>query len=185
MTKASTSEVTGGRPGYCRCLEPSNFWATSLRIGSGDGGNVPERFSSQPLSDFCQSDSFRVRKPNSPRQLGLQDLASNSGPGNTKNCGHGGAINANYVDDTNNIAIGMVPVRALGLSNDYALDGYGHDITYAGHSLRAGHATSAAIAGASERSIMNQTGHRSVQMVRRYIRDGSLFRENSAGKLGL
>jgi hypothetical protein len=43
---------------------------------------------------------------------------------------------------------------------------------------------SAAIAGASERSIMNQTGHRSVQMVRRYIRDGSLFRENSAAKLG-
>jgi hypothetical protein len=32
---------------------------------------------------------------------------------------------------------------------------------------------------------MNQTGHRSVQMVRCYIRDGSLFRENSAGKLGL
>lgn len=56
---------------------------------------------------------------------------------------------------------------------------------YAGHSLRAGHATSAAIAGASERSIMNQTGHRSVQMVRRYIREGSLFRDNSAGKLGL
>jgi|SRR5581483_5756884 len=56
---------------------------------------------------------------------------------------------------------------------------------YAGHSLRAGHATSAAIAGASERSIMNQTGHRSVQMVRRYIREGTLFRENSAGKLGL
>jgi site-specific recombinase XerD len=56
---------------------------------------------------------------------------------------------------------------------------------YAGHSLRTGHATSAAIGGASERSIMNQTGHRSVQMVRQYIRDGSLFRENSAGKLGL
>jgi integrase len=56
---------------------------------------------------------------------------------------------------------------------------------YGGHSLRAGHATSAAIAGATERSIMNQTGHRSVQMVRRYIRDGSLFQNNSAGKLGL
>jgi integrase len=56
---------------------------------------------------------------------------------------------------------------------------------YAGHSLRAGHATAAAIAGASEQSIMNQTGHKSVQMVRRYIREGSLFRENSAGKLGL
>jgi len=56
---------------------------------------------------------------------------------------------------------------------------------FAGHSLRAGHATTAAIGGASERSIMNQTGHRSVQMVRRYIRDGNLFRENSGGKLGL
>jgi integrase len=55
---------------------------------------------------------------------------------------------------------------------------------YAGHSLRAGHATAAAIA-ASERSVMKQTGHRSVQMVRRYIRDGTLFRENSAGRLGL
>ena len=39
--------------------------------------------------------------------------------------------------------------------------------------------------GGRERSIMNQTGHRSLQMVRRYIREGSLFRENSAGKLGL
>jgi integrase len=56
---------------------------------------------------------------------------------------------------------------------------------YAGRSLRAGHATSAAIASASERSIMNQTGHRLIQMVRRYIRDANPFRENSAGKLGL
>jgi site-specific recombinase XerD len=56
---------------------------------------------------------------------------------------------------------------------------------YAGHSLRAGLATSAAAAGASERSIMNQTGHKSTTMVRRYIRDGSLFRENAAGSVGL
>jgi len=56
---------------------------------------------------------------------------------------------------------------------------------YAGHSLRAGLATAAAIGGASERSIMAPTGHRSVQMVRRYIRDGNLFRENAAAKVGL
>jgi site-specific recombinase XerD len=56
---------------------------------------------------------------------------------------------------------------------------------YAGHSLRAGLATSAAIAGASERAIMAQTGHRSLSMVRRYIRDGNLFRENVTGMLGL
>jgi integrase len=53
------------------------------------------------------------------------------------------------------------------------------------HSLRSGLATSAAMAGASERSIMNQTGHRSVTTLRRYIRDGSLFRENAAAVVGL
>jgi integrase len=56
---------------------------------------------------------------------------------------------------------------------------------YSGHSLRAGLATAAAIRGASERSIMAQTGHKSAAMVRRYIRDGSLFRENAAAKVGL
>jgi site-specific recombinase XerD len=56
---------------------------------------------------------------------------------------------------------------------------------YAGHSLRAGLATSAAAAGASERVIMSQTGHRSADMVRRYIREGSLFRENAAALVGL
>lgn len=56
---------------------------------------------------------------------------------------------------------------------------------YSGHSLRAGLATAAAAAGASERAIMNQTRHRSVMMVRRYIRDGSLFRENAAAMVGL
>lgn len=54
---------------------------------------------------------------------------------------------------------------------------------FAGHSLRAGLATSAAAAGASERSIMAQTGHRSERVARRYIRAGSLFRENAAAGL--
>jgi integrase len=62
----------------------------------------------------------------------------------------------------------------------------GRDATeFSGHSLRAGLATSAALAGKSERAIMNQTGHRSVTMVRRYIRDGSLFRDNAAEGIGL
>ena len=54
---------------------------------------------------------------------------------------------------------------------------------FGGHSLRSGLATSAAIAGKSERSIMAQTRHRSTGMVRRYIRDGSLFRENAMSGL--
>jgi integrase len=56
---------------------------------------------------------------------------------------------------------------------------------FAGHSLRAGFATSAAKARVPERAIMNQTGHRSVAMVRRYIRDGELFLDNAAGQVGL
>ena len=56
---------------------------------------------------------------------------------------------------------------------------------FAGHSLRAGFATEAAAQGASERAIMAQTGHRSVVMVRRYIREGDRYRENAAAALGL
>jgi len=56
---------------------------------------------------------------------------------------------------------------------------------FGGHSLRAGLATSAAKAGKSERAIMAQTGHRSVTMVRRYIRDASLFSDNAAAGIGL
>jgi integrase len=56
---------------------------------------------------------------------------------------------------------------------------------YGGHSLRAGHATQAAASGASMATIMSQTGHRSEAMVRRYVRHGSLFRDNSATSLGL
>ncbi len=39
--------------------------------------------------------------------------------------------------------------------------------------------------GASERAIVGQTGQRNVNMVRRYIRDGSLFREKAAAKVAL
>jgi len=46
---------------------------------------------------------------------------------------------------------------------------------FSGHSLRSGLATAAAQAGKSERVIMATTGHRSEKMVRRYIREGSLF----------
>lgn len=56
---------------------------------------------------------------------------------------------------------------------------------YAGHSLRAGLATSAAQAGVAERVIMAQTGHKSLPMVRKYIREGSLFTQNAAAEVGL
>jgi site-specific recombinase XerD len=51
---------------------------------------------------------------------------------------------------------------------------------YAGHSLRSGFCTSAALAGANDRAIMKQTGHTSLQTVQRYIQDAQLFQGNAA-----
>jgi integrase len=56
---------------------------------------------------------------------------------------------------------------------------------FAGHSLRRGHATSAAKGGATERTIMATTGHRSTRTVRGYIEDGQLFDDPSSSYLGL
>jgi site-specific recombinase XerD len=54
---------------------------------------------------------------------------------------------------------------------------------YSGHSLRSGFATSAAQAGAEERSIMAMTGHKTTQMVRRYIQEANLFKNNALNKI--
>ena len=54
---------------------------------------------------------------------------------------------------------------------------------YSGHSLRSGFATSAAESGAEERSIMSMTGHKSTEMVRRYIREANLFKNNALNKI--
>ncbi len=54
---------------------------------------------------------------------------------------------------------------------------------YSGHSLRSGFATSAAESGAEERSIMAMTGHRSTEMVRRYIKEANLFKNNALNKI--
>ena len=56
---------------------------------------------------------------------------------------------------------------------------------FAGHSLRRGHATTAARNGASERTIMRTTGHTSTQTVRGYIEDGELFSDPASKYLGL
>jgi integrase len=55
----------------------------------------------------------------------------------------------------------------------------------AGHSVRAGMATQAALNGSSERAIAKTTRHKSRRVLRRYIRPGELFRENASASLGL
>jgi len=64
-------------------------------------------------------------------------------------------------------------------ANQAGLDGY----KYAGHSLRSGFATSTAESGAEERNIMAMTGHKSTEMVRRYIKEANLFKNNALNKI--
>ena len=54
---------------------------------------------------------------------------------------------------------------------------------YSGHSLRSGFATSTAESGAEERNIMAMTGHKTTQMVRRYIKEANLFKNNALNKI--
>ena len=54
---------------------------------------------------------------------------------------------------------------------------------YSGHSLRSGFATSAAESGADERNIMSMTGHKTPEMVRRYIKEANLFKNNALNKI--
>ena len=56
---------------------------------------------------------------------------------------------------------------------------------YSSHSLRSGFATVAAESGADERSIMAMTGHKTTQMVRRYIKEANIFKNNALNKIKL
>ena len=74
--------------------------------------------------------------------------------------------------------------QSVALLIKYYLNKAGIDSSdYSGHSLRSGFATSAAEAGAEERSIMNMTGHKSTEMVRRYIKEANLFKNNALNKI--
>ena len=84
--------------------------------------------------------------------------------------------------------VGTRALSTLGVARAVkrALEAIDVDSTaYSGHSLRAGLVTAAAMVGVSERVIMQQTGHKNTAMLRRYIREGSLFRENAAAAVGL
>ena len=71
---------------------------------------------------------------------------------------------------------------ALIIKKYTALAGLDHR-KYSGHSLRSGFATSTAELGAEERSIMAMTGHKTTQMVRRYIREANIFKNNALNKI--
>lgn len=72
------------------------------------------------------------------------------------------------------MAAGATREEAINFANEFG-----------GHSLRAGFATSAAEAGVEERLIANQTGHKSMPVLRRYIRQGNLFRNHALNLMGM
>ena len=73
---------------------------------------------------------------------------------------------------------------ALLLKNYLSIAGI-ENKNYSGHSLRSGFATVSAESGADERSIMAMTGHKTTQMVRRYIKEANLFKNNALNKIKL
>lgn len=55
--------------------------------------------------------------------------------------------------------------------------------TFSGHSLRSGFLTSAAAKGASIFKMMDQSGHKSVETLRGYVRDAELFKDHAGAGL--
>ena len=85
-----------------------------------------------------------------------------------------GSVLTNYrLTDQSVVLIIKIYLNLAGIENK----------NYSGHSLRSGFATVAAESGADERSIMTMTGHKTTQMVRRYIREANIFKNNALSKI--
>ncbi len=85
----------------------------------------------------------------------------------------GSALTEHRLTDQSVVLIIKECLKLAGIENN----------NFSGHSLRSGFATVAAEAGADERSIMAMTGHKTTQMVRRYIREANIFKNNALNKV--
>ena len=85
----------------------------------------------------------------------------------------GSILTSNRLTDQSVVLIIKECLKLAGIENQ----------NFSGHSLRSGFATVAAESGADERSIMAMTGHKTTQMVRRYIRDANIFKNNALSKV--
>jgi len=86
-------------------------------------------------------------------------------------------------ENKNNLVFPISDKSVALIIKKHALEAGLDEKKYAGHSLRSGFATTTAELGASERNIMAMTGHKSVDMVRRYIKEADLFKNNALNKL--
>ena len=85
----------------------------------------------------------------------------------------GSILTSNRLTDQSVVLIIKDCLKLAGIENQ----------NFSGHSLRSGFATVAAESGADERSIMAMTGHKTTQMVRRYIREANIFKNNALSKI--
>ena len=85
----------------------------------------------------------------------------------------GSTLTKNRLTDQSVVLIIKNCLKLAGIENN----------NFSGHSLRSGFATVAAEAGADERSIMTMTGHKTTQMVRRYIKEANIFKNNALNKI--
>ena len=86
-------------------------------------------------------------------------------------------------ENKNNLVFPISDKNVALIIKKHALEAGLDEKKYAGHSLRSGFATTTAELGASERNIMAMTGHKSVDMVRRYIKEADLFKNNALNKI--
>ena len=90
------------------------------------------------------------------------------------------------LDKHNHLVSDRLSRRSVGNVIKRAAEAAGLDPEkYSGHSLRSGHCTQASRAGVAEHIIAQQTGHKSMSSLKRYIRLGRIFEENSADALDL
>ena len=87
------------------------------------------------------------------------------------------------VDRHGNVGAALIGVDVARIAKRSA-EAVEHDpALFVVHSLRAGLAATAAKAGKAAHTSMKQTGHKSVNMVNRYVRDAELFSDNAAAGL--
>ena len=89
--------------------------------------------------------------------------------------GKGGSVGESRLSDRSIALIVQRAAKRAGLD----------PAAFSGHSLRAGLATAAAAAGVSEHDIARTTGHRSIAVLRRYVRTATVFERNAAASVGL
>ncbi len=91
-----------------------------------------------------------------------------------------------FVDRHGRVSGSRMAARTVAATVQKAITATGKDpAAFGAHSLRSGLCTAAAEKGVSERSIAAVSRHKSMAVLRRYIRAGDLFREHPAAQVGL